>query len=221
MKTASFNIDIPASPTTRRNRSNNGAIAETVLGQSMGEIKILKDQGASSLFSEPQLRRENKKLKKALNSNLLKKNQLVTAVRNCILEVGSYYEVKRDIYLCKYGHHDHQPLDMFEVDEKIHMKEFQKEDKIHVIQALLKHEFVIDRLLDFIEIGSNYTWAPESNTKHLGRACGVGSTSAAQLYNFAGTAASSSQISRPFTGYSSAMARPNTGQTGHKASNLR
>ena len=100
---------------------------------------------------------------------------------------------------------------MYEVDEKVRHEEFDSMDKKNIVKALMSNELVVDRLLDFITIGTNYSWGSESLTFSLGKPCGFGSGSYSKLLKLGSTAASTGKISRPFTGNSASMSRPQTG----------
>ncbi len=105
-------------------------------------------------------------------------------------------------------------LDLYDVDEKVDVKEFTKDEKKKVIESLLKHDFVVDRLLDFITIGVNYTWESQSLGHELAKPSKSNQGSRVKLMGLAATtSASLGMIARPFTGYSSAMARPLTAQS--------
>lgn len=110
-------------------------------------------------------------------------------------------------------------LDLYDVDEKVQLQEFTGDDKKKLIESLLKHDFFVDRLLDFITISANYSWVSGSLSQNLAKPSYLREVSNSKLVKIlATTSASTGKISRPFTGYSSAMARPLTAQSSSRVS---
>lgn len=95
-----------------------------------------------SLFERE--KNSTKKLKEELYSKAVERNEIVMAMKNCLLEA------KKIIYMRKHAG-EAENVDLFDIDQKIPFAEFESEDRVSAVRMLMDHELVMEKMMEFVE----------------------------------------------------------------------